>query len=79
MVANALVAYFLLLRFGASPDAIGVILSIANIAAGVSLILAVPLARRFGLIHTMVSPHIPSSVLLILFAFSPALLAAGVF
>ena len=79
MVANALVAYFLLLRFGASADAIGVILSIANVAAGVSLILAVPLARRFGLINTMVFTHIPSSILLILFAFAPALLVAAAF
>ena len=77
MVANALVAYFLLLRFGASSYTIGAILALANIAAGVSLILAVPLARRFGLVNTMVFTHIPSSVLLVLFAFAPALPVAG--
>lgn len=77
MTANALVSYFLLLRFDASADTIGVILSVANVAAGVSLVLAVPLARRFGLVNTMVFTHIPSSVLLILFAFSPALILAG--
>ncbi len=78
MTTNALVAYFLVLRFGASPDTIGVILSTANIAAGVSLLLAVPLAERFGLINTMVFTHIPSSVLLILFAFTPTVVLAGV-
>ncbi len=41
MTANALVAYFFVLRFAASPDMIGIILSIANVAAGISLALAV--------------------------------------
>jgi predicted MFS family arabinose efflux permease len=77
MTANALVAYFLLLRFGAAPETIGIILSLANVAAGLSLLLAVPLARRFGLINTMVFTHIPSSLLLILFAFTPSVLWAG--
>ena len=79
MVANALVSYFLLLRFNASLSTIGYVLSLANIAAGASLLLALPLARRFGLINTMVFTHIPSSILLITFAFTPTvLLAAGV-
>lgn len=78
MTANALVAYFLVLRFAASPETIGVILAAANVAAAVSLVLAVPLARRFGLINTMVFTHIPSSVLLIVFALSPTLVLAGV-
>lgn len=78
MTANALVAYFLALRFAASPETIGVILAAANVAAAVSLVLAVPLARRFGLINTMVFTHIPSSVLLIVFALSPTLVLAGV-
>jgi len=77
MIANALVSYFLLIRFHASADTIGLILSLANIAAGGSLVLAVPLARRFGLINTMVFTHIPSSMLLILFAFTPTVLVAA--
>ena len=77
MIANALVAYFLLVRFDASADTIGYVLSSANIAAGVSLLLALPLARRFGLINTMVFTHIPSSILLILFAFTPTVLLAA--
>ncbi len=78
MTTNALLAYFLVLRFGASPDTIGIILSVANVAAGVSLLLVVPLANRFGLVNTMVFTHIPSSLLLIFFAFTPSLLLAGV-
>lgn len=78
MTANTLLAYFLMLRFAGAPETIGVILSIANVAAGFSLVLAVPLADRFGLINTMVFTHIPSSILLILFAFAPTLLFAAI-
>jgi len=78
MIANALVSYFLLLRFNASLDTIGYVLSLANIAAGTSLLLALPLARRFGLINTMVFTHIPSSLLLILFAYTPTVLFAAI-
>ncbi len=78
LIANTLVAYFLRLDFDASESSIGWILALASVAAAVSLLLAVPLARRIGLIRTMVFTHIPSSVLLILFPFSPTLALAGV-
>ncbi|MEM0128872.1 MAG: MFS transporter [Thermoplasmata archaeon] len=78
MTTNTLVAYFLVLRFGAPPAAIGTLLALASVAAGASLLLALPLARRIGLVRTMVFTHIPSSLLLIAFAFAPALLGAGV-
>jgi hypothetical protein len=73
MFANALVAYFLVLRFGAPLEVVGIVLGAANVAAGLSLLLAVPLARRFGLVNTMVFTHIPSNVLVIGFAFAPTL------
>jgi MFS family permease len=44
----------------------------------VSYFAAAPLAARFGLLNTMVFTHIPSSVLLILVAFAPALWIAVV-
>ncbi len=77
MTTNALVAYFLYLHFGASEDLIGIIFALASVAAGASLLLAVPLARRFGLINTMVFTHIPSSLLLLLFPFGPTVAVAG--
>ncbi len=78
MASNAIVTLFLLLRFQASAGTIGAILAIANVAAAASLLLAVPLAKRFGLVNTMVFTHIPSSVLLILFAFAPTVAIAAV-
>jgi MFS family permease len=72
-VVQALIAYWFHLRFGASPALIGGVLFVANLLAGVSALLAVPLAARIGLIRTMVYTHLPSNVLLILVPFMPTL------
>ena len=54
------------------------IFSSANVLAGISALLAVPLAKKIGLINTMVFTHIPSNILLILLPFMPSLpLAIG--
>ena len=72
-VVQALIAYWFHLRFGASPALIGGVLFAANLLAGISALLAVPLAARIGLIRTMVYTHLPSNVLLILVPFMPTL------
>ena len=72
-VVQALIAYWFHLKFGASPALIGGVLFVANILAGISALLAVPLAARIGLIRTMVYTHLPSNVLLILVPFMPTL------
>ena len=57
---------------------VGGIFASANVLAGISALLAVPLAKKFGLINTMVFTHIPSNILLILIPFMPSLpLAIG--
>ena len=66
-------------RFGVDPAALGALIFGANLLAGLSALAAGPLARRFGLIHTMVFTHLPSNVLLLLVPFMPTLpLAAAV-
>jgi len=77
LVANFLVTLWLHARYNASGDVIGLILALAMLGAAVSLLLTPPLAKRFGLVNTMVFTHMPSSVLLILFAFAPNLGFAG--
>ena len=72
-VVSSFVAYWFNVRYGAEPGALGVIFFAANILAGVSALLAARLARRFGLINTMVFTHIPSNVLLILVPLMPTL------
>jgi MFS family permease len=50
----------------------------ANILAGLSALFAARIARRFGLINTMVFTHVPSNILLILVPLMPSLpLAIG--
>jgi MFS family permease len=44
-----------------------------NLLAAVSFLVAVPIARRFGLVNTMVFTHLPSSMLLLLIPFIPNL------
>jgi MFS family permease len=60
---------------GFSPAAIGVLITISLIGDMVGTyvigLAAAPLARRFGLLNTMVFTHLPSNVLLALVALAP--------
>jgi MFS family permease len=73
LVVQSLVAYWFSIRFGVDPGVIGSIFFGANVLAGISALLAVRLAARIGLIHTMVFTHIPSNILLILVPLMPTL------
>ena len=72
-VVQAVVAYWFHLRFGASPAVLGSIFFGANILAGFSALAAAAVARRIGLINTMVLTHLPSNVLLLLVPMMPNL------
>ena len=72
-VIQSMVAYWFHKRFGVEPAALGGIFFGANILAGISALSAAWLARRIGLIRTMVFTHIPSNVLLILVPLMPSL------
>jgi predicted MFS family arabinose efflux permease len=67
------VAYWFHVRFNAEPALLGAIFFGANILAGISALSAARLARRIGLINTMVLTHLPSNVLLILVPLMPNL------
>lgn len=80
LIVQSLIAYWFHIRFGVDTGVLGSIFFGANILAGISALLAVRLADRFGLINTMVFTHIPSNILLILVPLMPTLpLAIGVF
>ena len=72
-VVQSIAVYWFHMRFGASASVLGAIFFGANVLAGVSALAAVPLARRIGLIPTMVFTHIPSNVLLMLVPAMPTL------
>lgn len=79
LLVQSLFVYWFYVRFGVEAGLLGTIFFGANILAGVSALLAIRLANRFGLINTMVFTHIPSNVLLMLVPLMPTLpLAIGV-
>ena len=72
-VIQSFAAYWFYLRFGASPETLGGVFFAANVLAGISALLASRLARRLGLLNTMVVTHLPSNILLILVPLMPSL------
>jgi MFS family permease len=79
LLVQSLMVYWFHVRFGIEAGLLGSIFFGANILAGVSALLAIRLANKFGLINTMVFTHIPSNILLMLVPLMPTLpLAIGV-
>jgi MFS family permease len=72
-VLQSIMAYWFHVRFGADLATLGGIFFGANLLAGVSALAAAWIARRIGLINTMVFTHMPSNLLLILVPFMPTL------
>jgi predicted MFS family arabinose efflux permease len=72
-VMQSFIAFWFSQRFGVDPTMLGAILFGANILAGISALSAGWLAKRFGLVNTMVFTHLPSNVLLALVPFMPTL------
>jgi MFS family permease len=73
LVGNALLALWLFERFGMSLTAAGAFFFWSGFFSAASQLAAPALARRIGLINTMVFTHIPSSLCLIAAAFAPNL------
>jgi MFS family permease len=67
---QSLVALWLFERFGLSLTAASLFFFWSNVLAAFSYPVAARLAKRFGLVNTMVFTHIPSSLCLIFAAFS---------
>ena len=78
LLVQSFLAYWFHVKFGVETGILGSIFFGANILAGVSALLAVSIAKRFGLINTMVFTHIPSSILLMLIPWMPTLWLAVV-
>ena len=70
-VIQSIIAYWFHVRFQLDPAMLGTIFLFANLLAGVSALAAGWLARRIGLVNTMVFTHLPSNVLLIVVPLMP--------
>jgi len=70
---QSLIALWLFQRFDLSLSAASLFFFWSNVLTAFSYPVAARLAKRFGLVNTMVFTHIPSSLCLILAAFTPKL------
>ena len=79
-IGSALIAYFLYARFGVNEAELALLFVVARLVTVVSHFVAAWLARRIGLVNTMVFTHIPSSLLLLTLPIAPTFgVAAGLF
>jgi MFS family permease len=73
LMINALLALWLFERFELSLTAAGAFFFWTGLLSAVSQLAAAPLARRIGLVNTMVFTHLPANFCLIGAAFAPTL------
>src|SRR5260370_23933293 len=77
-LTSSLLSFYFFQRFGAAEGTVGLLFFGARVANSISHLGAAWLAKRIGLVKTMVFTHIPSIVLLITGAFSPNFPVASV-
>ena len=77
-LTTAMLSYFFFERFGVGEDVTAVLFFAARAMNALSHLGAAWLAKRIGLVPTMVFTHIPSSLLLVTVAFAPSFTVAAV-
>jgi len=77
-VVQTFIAFWLIDRLGANTASVGGLFAAIGVIQTLSFLVAPVLARRWGLLNTMVFTHLPSNLLLAAVAFAPSLpIAAG--
>ncbi|MBI4115420.1 MAG: MFS transporter [Candidatus Omnitrophica bacterium] len=75
-LTSALLGYWFFMRFGVNESLLGPLFFLVRIANGLSHLGAAWIAKRIGLVNTMVFTHLPSSLLLMTVPFAPNLTVA---
>jgi MFS family permease len=73
LVVQSMLALWLYQRHGLSPVAAGTIFFWTGLLSAASFMVAAPVARRIGLVNTMVYTHIPAGICLVLIPFAASL------
>lgn len=73
LVVQSMVALWLVQRFDLSLATVGMLFFWTSVLSAASFLVAVRIAKRIGLVNTMVFTHIPSSVCLVMIPFVPHL------
>jgi MFS family permease len=79
LLADSLMAYWFFHRYGVNEKTLGLLFFVVRILNGVSHLGAAWLAKRIGLVRTMVFTHLPSSVFLLIVPLAPSFSIAAVF
>lgn len=77
-LTDALVAYWFFRRFGVAEQKLGLLFFAVHVLNAVSHLGAAWLAKRFGLLNTMVFTHLPSSLFLVAVPLAPNFTVAAV-
>jgi MFS family permease len=77
LVTTGFLSYYLATRYHVPAGRLGWLFFAISVVQAVSVALAPVLARRFGLVATMVGTHLPSNLLLAAVAFAPSFGAAA--
>src|SRR2546428_3712622 len=70
-IGQSILSYYFYLRFGLDLSTLGVIFFATQLVTALSFLLSERIARRIGLLRTMVFTHVPSNVFLIGVALAP--------
>src|SRR3990172_5754391 len=71
-IAQSIISYYFYTRFALQLTSLGLIFSASQIVTAMSFLAAERIARRIGLLRTMVFSHIPSNIFLTAIAFAPS-------
>ena len=71
-IAQSIISYYFYTRFALQLTSLGLIFSATQIVTAMSFLAAERIARRIGLLRTMVFSHIPSNIFLTAIAFAPS-------
>jgi predicted MFS family arabinose efflux permease len=77
-LGDALISYWFFRRFGVPEQTLGILFAVIHVLNATSHLGAAWLARRIGLLNTMVFTHIPSSLFLMAVPFAPSFPVAAI-
>jgi MFS family permease len=78
LVTTGFLSYYFAQRYGVSLAALGLLFFAVAVIQSVSVLIAPLIARRIGLVPTMVWTHLPSNLVLACVAFAPTFTVAAV-
>ncbi len=70
-IVNVIVSYYFYTRYSLDLTSLGLLFSATQIVTALSFLVAARIAKRIGLLNTMVFSHIPSNILVALMPFAP--------